>query len=354
MAGNQKISDGQRLQNFITATRQNITQGENITFTENAYKTINVPKSKALGKITLLLNGTCKLTHATKTTYTAKTFGKYNLLRQILLKTNTSINPVMLSGVELYLYNLTKNYKNVTDNRNCIDYATNVVSSGGSTNTFSLMLDIPLSVNERDFIGLINMQAEGLQLDLGVTFGAIKDIMTDTDITVSDISMTCIPIMETYSIPPVAEAIPAFNTLKTVVSQNTVITGTGNTTVKFSPGLTYRKMIVYMGADANNTAIALSAINDFSILLNQNDVPYSALPSYFLAGKNTKMYGGLLPAGLFVFDFANEGIPDYGVGRDLIKSKDMSELWLRVNMASYSSGYNVNVILEQVAQLGGF
>lgn len=346
-----ELSNMQKLMLFEQATRQNKQPSETIAFVENGLKNIVLPKSRTLAKISLLVQGTYKLTHASKTTFTAKGFSKYNILKNIRLKLNNGFAPYNISGVGLKMYNEQNEFKAITDGRNVLDYMTNVVSSSGAANTISFMLDMPITVNDRDFIGLIDMQASGINVELEIAMGSIADIMTDTDVVASDVSITIKPILETFSIPPLQQHMPRFNTIKTVSEQKNPITSIGDTTVKLPIGLTYRKILAFMKQDANYTPIALSRMNDFSILINQADYPY-VVPAAFVAAQNTKQHGVNLTDGLYSFDFSNNGLANYGSGRDYMDSENLSEFWLRVNMASLSGSANeIITITEQIAEL---
>lgn len=349
-----ELSNMQKLMLFEQATRQNKQPAETIAFVENSMKNVVLPKSRTLAKISLLVQGTFKLTHASKTTYTAKGFSKYNLIKNIRLKLNNGFAPYNISGVGLKMYNEQNQFKAITDGRNVLDYITNVVDTsgnGGGSNSVCFMLDMPITVNDRDFIGLLDMQASGVNVELELTMGAIADIMTDTDVVASSVAITVKPILETFSIPPLQNHMPRFNTIKTVSEQKNPITSTGDTTIKLPIGLTYRKILAFMKQDANYTPIALSRINDFSILINQADYPY-VVPAVFLAAQNTKQHGVNLTDGLYSFDFSNNGIANYGSGRDYMDSENLSEFWLRVNMASLSGSVNeIITITEQIAEI---
>jgi hypothetical protein len=347
-----KYTNMQKLMLFEQATRENIQTTETITFAENTKKTIVLPKSRTLQKISLLCKGTFKLSHAIKTTYTAKTFNKYHLLRNLRLKLNNGFSPYDLSGVGLYMYNQQSQYKAITDSQNTLDYITNVVSSTGADNSVYFMLDIPITVNDRDFIGLLDMQASAINVEFEVTFGNITDIMTDTDITASSISITCIPVLTTFSIPALTkDAIPTFDTVKIVHEQKTNISSTGYTTIKLPTGLTYRKLLLYLKQDANYTPIPLSRVDSFSLALNQADTPYN-IPADYLVNRNTKQRGASFDTGLYSFDFSNNGIANYGSGRDYMDSENLSEFWVKVNMATLSGSVNeIITISEQIAQI---
>lgn len=348
---NKKLTATQRAILFDQATRQYIQALGTMQFSENDTITTVLPKTRFLSKISLLVQGTFKLTHATKTSFTPATFDIYNLLRQVRLSINNGFNPYQISGPMLALYNKMLSYKNITDNNNNIHYFTNTVSSSGATNTISMLLDLPLTVNERDTIGLILLQNSQTSVELGIDCNPVTSIMTDTDITVSSVNINITPILETYSIPAIADAVPDYSIIKIVNQQVENVVSAGEMTIKLPIGLTYRKLGVYIASDTKFTPMNASYINQFQLVFNQADFPYS-IPANYLQARNAQQYGMSLPAGAYVFDFSDNGIVNYGSGRDYIDTEKLTEFWLKVTFNNITGNSNyVYVIAEKLAKL---
>jgi hypothetical protein len=345
-----KLTPAQRAMLFEQATRQHRLKGATMAFAENASLSQVLPKSRFLSKIYLMVEGTYKLTHASKTTFAPAVFDKFNLIRNIRLNINNGFSPFNISGAMLYGYNLQHRADYITDDLNVLNYMSNTVSSGGATNTVRYMVELPITVNQRDALGLINLQHGTTQVELNIDCNPVSKIMTDTDVTVSNVSINITPILETYSVPSFEEAIPDYTVVKIVNEQRETATANGETVIKLPVGLTYRKLLVYIASDSVFTPISSDNVTNFALSFNQADTPYD-MPAKFVQALNTTEYGKALPAGYYAFDFSDNGIPNYGGGRDYIDTEKLTEFWLKVNLANTSGNTYIYVISEKLAQM---
>jgi len=351
MANVSKLTPAQRANMFAQATRQYKQELPSMSFKEGETISISLPKTRFLSKISLKVKGSFKATHATKTAFTNTKFDKYKLLRQVRMSINNDFNPYQLGGAELYLYNLMNKFVPMgADNFN-LDVLGNVVSSAGTVNNVSYILDLPMTLNDRDPVGMIMLQNEQTVVTLNVDCGYLKDMMTETDITLSDISITVTPVIETFSIPMIADAVPDYSVIKLVNEQIENVVGAGDMIIKLPVGLTYRKIMIYVATDTGFTAIDHTKIGNFQIVFNQADTPYNVSADQ-VAYENRKAYGGSLPAGCYAFDFSSQGIANLGGGRDYIDTERLTEFWLKINFKEISGSANyVYLVAEKLARL---
>lgn len=347
-----KLSPYQRAQNFAQATRQYIQKQPAITLAESQSASFILPKTRFASKLYLKVKGTFVCTHASKTTFTKAKFDKYRLLRQIRVSANNGFNPYQLSGFELYLMNLMSDFAGKEADNFAIDVLENVVSSGGSTNDVQFTIEVPLTINDRDSIGLWMLQSGESVITLDLDFGTIKNMMTDTDITTSDVNITVTPYLETFSVPQLGQDfIPDYSVIKLVNSQIQPVAGNGDTTIKLPVGLTYRKLLFYIATDDALTPIAHANVGDIRVMFNQADSPY-AYDGDFLAYKNREDYAGLLPLGAYAIDWSSQGIPNLGGGRDYVDTERLTEFWINFNLSNISgSTTRIYVVAEKLAKL---
>ena len=351
MPNQAKLNPAQRAALFAQSTRQYKQELPSMTFKEGETISISLPKTRFLSKISLKVKGSFKVTHASKTSYTASKFDKYKLMRQIRLSINNGFNPYQIGGVELYLYNLVNKFVPLGDDNFGGDLLGKVVSSGGTANSVSYTLDLPITLNDRDPVGLIMLQNEQTVVTLSADCGYIKDMMTDTDITISDINITVTPVIETFSIPMIPDAVPDYSVIKLVNTQIENIVGAGDMIIKLPVGLTYRKIMVYIGTDTSFTPIDHTKLGNFQLVFNQADTPYNISADHVVY-ENRKAFGGSLPAGCYVFDFSSQGIANMGGGRDYIDTERLTEFWLKINFKEISGTSNyVYVVAEKLARL---
>jgi hypothetical protein len=349
-----KLTPQQRAANFSLATRQYIQKLPTLQFAEGQTLTLQIPKTRFMSKLYLQVNGSFKTTHASKTTFTKSVFDKYNILKQIRMSINSGFNPYQLSGSMLRMYNLINNFKNPTlgSDVNSVEVLGNTVSSEGATNKIAFTLELPITINDRDTVGLIMLQNEQTLVTLNIDCDTLANaLMTDIDIAVSNVNISITPVLETFSIPSVPSAIPDYSIIKVVNQQVQNVVSAGEMTISLPTSLTYRKLFIYLASDTKYTPVDSALIDSFQLVFNQADTPYD-VPADFLEYKNKVDYQGSLPAGLYVLDLSNQGIANYGGARDYIDTERLTEFWLKIRFNNISGNSNyVYVVGEKLAKL---
>jgi hypothetical protein len=232
-----------------------------------------------------------------------------------------------------------------------LDVLENVSSSSGTENDISMVLDLPITLNDRDAIGLILLQNEQSIVTLNVDCASIASIMTETDHTTDNLSISITPVVETFSIPMIPDAIPDYSIIKLVNEQSENIVSTNEMTVKLPIGLTYRKLGLYLASDTAYTPIDHSKISGFQLVFNQADSPIN-VPADYVAYQNKVDYDGSLPLGSYVFDFSSQGIANLGGGRDYIDTERLTECWIKILFDGLTGSTNyVYTFAEKLAKL---
>jgi hypothetical protein len=135
-------------------------------------------------------------------------------------------------------------------------------------------------------------------------------------------------MIETFSIPPVQDAFPDISVLKLVSSRNQKFSAASQQTLNLQVGTIYRKLVLYFEDEAGAPLKDADFSGNLELVFNQADIPYSVKPSV-LSAKNHSQLGFTLPDGVYVFDFSNQGIPNYGGARDYIDTERLTEFWVR-------------------------
>ncbi len=348
--GNTPLSPSQRAMLFAQATREYKVGQPSKIYANGQTLRFDLPKSRFLSKILLNVKGTFKATHASKTTFTEMTIGRYNLLKQVRVSINNGFNPFQISGKSLKLYNIINNLSKPDSDVFGMDTFGNTVSSSGATNTVNFTLEIPLTLNDRDAVGLILLQNDETYVTMELDLGGIVDCMTDTDVTISAESIVITPTLHTFSIPKDPNAVPDYSVIKLVNQQKDNILGDGETITKLSTGLTYRKMIIIVETDSKGTPMPHAQVQSFQIALNEGDTPYN-ISADTLAYQNWKDYDGALPLGVYVFDWSGQGIPNLGGGRDYIDTAQMTEFQLKTKFTGTSGSNYITVVSEKLSRM---
>lgn len=355
-----QVSPAQRAELFAQMTRHHVQPIAPRTGGADARISFELPRARLLSKISLLVEGTYTATHASLTTFLTHAAGPYNLARMVRVETNFGFNPWRASGRDIYFHMLQTHQSDmqvpavvasgaVAANRNRAVIG-NTASVGGTVNAFRFMLDLPITLNDRDPVGLILLQNEETVVSVHVDLGVAADLIApgQAGFTWTLGAVTVTPIVETFSIPLVPEAFPDLSILKLVQTQVESIAGAGSRDIRLPVGTTYRKLLVFV-ADANGAGVLDSWLTgEIELVFNQADIPYRIRPQV-LANYNTRHLGRALPAGLYAFDFsAMMGLPGYSGARDYIDTERLTEFWLRLNPSAAGS---VTIISEVLSQL---
>jgi hypothetical protein len=352
-ANQQQLSPQQRAINFATATRQTqqMLPAQNVQGEQSTVQ-FTLPKVRLLSKILLEVDAVATL-KSTAASITKKVMSPYQVLRSISIDLNNGFRPFVVSGRDAYLYNINRlnpDVLNVQSNAKGINYVDNAASAAGTDGRVKFMVALPLTLNDRDPQGLILLQNEESQVTLTVDIARLQDayvINAGTSDQVIFKSMTITPLVETFSIPPVKEAFPDISILKLVASKADSFAGNGQNIVKLNTGLIYRKLVMYFEDTDGNPIKDADFSGNLELIFNQADIPYSIKPS-ILSAKNHSDLGFVLPDGVYVFDFSNQGIPNLGGTRDYIDTEKLNEFWVRFN--TVKSG-KLTVVTETLSRL---
>jgi hypothetical protein len=338
---------------FAQATRQNFQTlpSQRIT-AENTTIQFQLPKVRLLSRIMLEIEATATLT-STAATIALSAYSPFNILRRVALDLNNGFSPVILAGQDLYLYdkmNMNSNVYDISTNVKANTYVENTAAAGGRDNKIRFNLNIPVTLNNRDGVGFLLLQNDESVVTLTVDVDRLANAYTlnagnGDAVTFKDLKIT--PMLETFSIPPIKEAFPDISVLKLVSSKKEVFSGGGSSVIKMPVGTIYRKMIMKFLRDDGTALTDADFVGNIELIFNQADIPYSIKPT-ILSALNHRQYGNVLPAGVYVLDFSDNGFPNYGGSRDYVDSERLTEFWVRFN--SNVAG-NITVISETLSRL---
>lgn len=352
-----QVSAQERAALFAQATRQNIQTlpGQSVT-QENSTVTFTLPKSRLLSKIYLNVKAVANL-KSNAATISRDKFSPYQILRRVSLDLNNGFMPFIVSGRDLLQYNLLRLNPDVYDvqatSKRAMNYVGNTASvpaGAGTNNDIQFTIELPITLNPRDPVGLVLLQNETTQVQLTVdvdTLAKAYSLNGGNADAVSFVSMKITPVVETFTIPSVPQAFPDLSVLKLVSSKADTFAGNGQNILKLNVGTIYRKFLVYL-EDNNGVPFTDADITgNIEMIFNQSDIPYAIDPTV-LSHMNTSQLGYKLPDGLYAFDFTNQGLPNLGGSRDYIDTEKLSEFWLR--FSSTKAG-KITVISENLTRL---
>lgn len=352
----------QKNQIFSKATRKHIHTLSAKSIGESSNVQWEIPKSRYLTSIMLLVEGTFNVVHATETTWTAKRLSPHRFLSNISLNINNGFSPYKISGSGAYLMNLI-NPRNTafstvataaaTRGANILTGLADTSGNGGEDNTIKFMIELPLTINERDYVGVINAADPTTNIVLEIDSSTILGLFASTTgYTISSISITGTPYVTSLSIPdnPLNPKNPRehlldLSMIKLVHGQSKTIGVAGEDINQLSRGTIYRKFIVDL--HSSDTALTDAQVTRFKFALNQADNIID-MTGKQLQVMNQKQLGYALPAGVWLFDFSYQGNPNYGGDRDLIDSDSLNEFW---SMITFGTTGTMNFFYESLARM---
>ena len=349
----QQISAQQRAAMFATATRQTFqTLPTQSVSGENSTLQFTLPKVRLLSKILLEVEAVATL-KSNSAAITRKVMSPYGILRRVSLDLNNGFSPFVVSGRDLYLYNANRLNPQVLEyqsNSRGLNYVENTASVAGTDAKIKFTAALPVTLNDRDPVGLVMLQNEETSVTLTVDIAQLKEAYSLNASNSDDVvfkSLKITPVVETFSIPPIKEAFPDISVLKLVSAKADTFSGNGQNIVKLNTGTIYRKLIMYFEDGNGNPLTDADFSGNLELVFNQADIPVSIKPS-ILSAKNHSELGYILPAGVYVFDFSYQGIPNMGGGRDYIDTERLTEFWVRFSTAKAGK---VTVVSETLSRL---
>ena len=348
----EQLTAQQRANLFSMSTRQNLQMiAKQSTTTPNTSIQFTLPKARLLSNIFVRIKAKVKVTHASKTSIANDFLNPYRIIRRYSLDLNNGFAPYAISGDGLMLMNMIQPNANIcmeeSDYFKCANSFT--ASSTGADNDFYFTVQLPVTLNQRDPVGLILLQSDQTVVDLRLDVGTPAEMFTgNTDgFTFELVSLEAMPMLETFSIPASASAYPDLSVLKLVQDRTDTITSAGQQIVKLSTGTIYRKLVLYITDENGDPADADFVTSNLELVFNQADTNYS-VNAEMLRAKNAYDLGYKTPEGVFIFDFSNQGFPNFGGVRDYVDTERLTELWVRFNTSGKGK---VKVISECIARL---
>ena len=342
----------QRANLFSLSTRQNLQMmAKQTVTTPNTSMQFTLPKARLLANIYVKVKAKINVKHASLTSLAVDPLAIHKIIRRWSLDLNNGFSPYSISGDALAVMNMIQpTGKMVLGGADYFHAPEQFTASGtGTENEFYFTVQLPVTLNHRDPIGLILLQSEQTTTDLRIDVANPVDMFgaDATGYTIDLVSLEATPMLETFSIPANAQAYPDLSVLKLVQDRTDSITSAGQQIVKLSTGTIYRKIALYITDEDGKPVDADYITSNIDLVFNQADVNVS-VNADMLRAKNEFDLGAELPKGVFIFDFSNNGFPNYGGTRDYIDSSNLTEFWVRFNTNGKGK---VKVISEMLARL---
>lgn len=351
----QSMTVQQRNALFAQATRQNIQGMAKKKITQGATSvSFEIPKARLLSKIWLEIDYKFYLTASQAVEIPTDKLTPYAPIRRISLDLNNGWSPYVLDGKSYAVLAGMRQQSHVVypqaDSELGFCYCPEKLnaSSYSVLNKMRTTIELPLCLNDRDPIGIILAQSPETLIEVKVDFEPEASMIPLEDgvtLEVEEISVQ--PIVETFSIPAVQEAFPDISVVKLCTSRTEMFAGNGQNLIDLVTGTIYRK-IAFIIEDLDGNPFSDDDItSNIDLIFNTADVNYS-VPPKLIRHKNEMQFGEEQPKGVYIFDFSDNGIPNYGGTRDYIDSTKLTMFQVRFN--SNKAG-RIRIVSENLARL---
>lgn len=332
---------------FITETRQNMRNLTTLPHTANNTVQADISRVGFLSTITLRFAGKLTAKHASKTTFTKAAEAPYNIADRVRFVLNNGVSVWDTSGYGAYLQNIICDYHYRMDEffgsnkaYQCVYSFGNKVSAAGTANDVNFTIKMPISLNDRDMIGLLLLQSSQIVGTVQVVCANANVLMEDTDVQAT-LEGTWHISYEYFDVPLNTADYPVTDVVHQVLEDQNPISAAGENRFVIPRGNTYLRIINQIKLNNKPT---LDGIEKASLRYNLTNEPYS-LKKEDLLTLQLERYGRPLPDGVLVWDFFYQGIPNLGNNRDFVDTHNVSEFDQFVNIDSSADlGNNNNVM----------
>lgn len=266
-----------------------------------------LPRVSLLARLRLAIRGA-----VAGTLTVPNAFGMASIINRVRLTINNGNDLISISGWG-YHYGL----------RQCLDSEYGDVSgqsnatSAVTATTYNLDMVLPLTINMRDPIGLINLQDLGLTATLFVDWTADATVATGATVT-----GTCVPYLDMFTIPPDPQAQPNLGIVQPIIEDQRAVTGAGDFTYDILLGMQYLQFIHLLGVGAAGA----DGFSKYTLRMQQNQFPIIA----DIAGLDTEFramrYRARPAGGIYIDRMGSSGLGNYGLMRDMFDSTDLTDM----------------------------
>jgi len=308
---------------FVANTRRKIIQLPTMSRpTGGGTSYINLPKTGLLASIHLAIRGSIA-----GTLTVPNALGMASVLTRVRVTLNSGIDLFNVSGAG-YQYGL----REMLGSEYIDPHGQSTARSAVTATAFNLDMVIPISINDRDPLGLIMLQNEQTLVTLYADWNADTNVATGATITA-----TIQPYLELFTVPVDPQDYPPLNIVHQVLEDQQQVTGTGDYTYNWPRGNTYVQIFHGLGigaAGADNFSRYQLRVNQSDYLQN-TDVPYHDL-------EFREKRGRARPAGGIYIDLlATSGLGNFGLTRDVFNSALVTDLASVITATATGTLYTV-------------
>ena len=282
-----------------------------------------LPKTALVGKIYLAIRVT-----VAGSLSAPNALGASSIVSRVRLTANTGIDLFNVSGPG-YAYLL----QELLGSEYFVASGQNQGRTAVSATSFNLDMIIPLSINDRDTLGLIMAQNEQTILTLSVEFAA--DSVPATGVT--GITGTVTPTLELFTVPVDPADWPPLNIVHQILEDQAAVSAAGQYVYNWQRGNTYLQVAHGLGIGASGSDL----FTRYQLRVNQSDFLQDTDLTY-LDADHRWLRGRARPSGgIYVDLMGTSGLGNFGSTRDLFNSALVTDLASVITASNSGTLYTI-------------
>lgn len=285
--------------------------------------TYDLPRVGILAGIQLIISGTLG-----GTLTSPNALGMASIINRIKLTVNSGIALWDVSGAG-YHYLV----------RDHLEHNIDVVSQSNarsaiSAAAFDLAMWLPVAINSRDPMGLVNLQNEQTALQLQINWEADANVASAPTFTNPIVQ----PFLQLLTVPISREDWPDFSYLQTFSEESQAVSGAGQVTFNWPRSNIYLGMYHGLGIGAAGSDNFTNA----QLRVNQSQYLEPNMTPAYLDKTFSRYRGRTRPAGLIDFDLlASSGLGNYAASRDAIDTSQLTDIATIANASGAGTLFSV-------------
>lgn len=339
---------------FLESTRQNIRKAGQSAYVALGSSQLALPKVGYLGRIHIHVTGVMNIVPGAGSAALSEK-GPYALLRRLRFVLGNGTELFNTSGYGASLVDKHSRLRYLPETGGIsASFESEIYSAGVSTgdNTWNFGITIPIVPNERDLTGLILLQAEGVTSNLIVEWQAAGGLVSSdfpvvlTGNAAATFTGRVDVYLETFTVPAMAEDQPPLDRVHQIIERVDPIFAVGENSIKLLEENTYLRIIHSVEI---NGALNSVAVDEMRLRYNVTDVPYQ-LDRFMKLYLQRRNWVKDFPKGVYVWDFFDQGYPNFGGERDLVQASGLAEFESVFQIASGTSLGSSNNLIRTIQQ----
>lgn len=290
---------------------------------------ITLPKVGLLARVWLVVTGA-----VSGTLSAPNAAGFSSILNRVRLTANSGVDIFNVSGPGFHwlLRNMLENYSDPVPGSN----GRTAVTAA----SYDISLVIPVAMNDRDPIGLVNLQSEQVTLTLSLDWLADASVATGATVT-----GTATPYLEFFTVPTKPDDYPPLNIVHQCIEDSQAISAAGDFTYNWPRGNTYLQVLHACAINttpADSWSRARVRVNQSNFI--QDYVPLSLSMEYAAQHPAARILGTI------PLDYmGTSGLGMYGKARDMLDSSQLTDL---ATIITATAAATLTTVRRQLVTLG--